>query len=68
MPRSTFQSQPWSAKLKTHGAANKAVVEISSFLYASGILGRRTQARISYEIMRAKDVGWSANKIVLGRA
>ncbi len=47
---------------------NKAVVGANAFAHASGIHqdGVLT-ARDTYEIMRAEDVGWSANKIVLGK-
>ena len=47
---------------------NKAVVGANAFAHASrihqdGVL----KARNTYEIMRAEDVGWTTNKIVLGK-
>jgi 2-isopropylmalate synthase len=47
---------------------NKAVVGTNAFCHASGIHQDGVlKARNTYEIMRAEDVGWSANKIVLGK-
>jgi 2-isopropylmalate synthase len=47
---------------------NKAVVGANAFAHASGIHQDGVlKARETYEIMRAEDVGWSANKIVLGK-
>jgi 2-isopropylmalate synthase len=47
---------------------NKAVVGANAFAHASGIhQDGILKARETYEIMRAEDVGWSANKIVLGK-
>jgi len=47
---------------------NKAVVGANTFAHASGIHQDGVlKARDTYEIMRAEDVGWSANKIVLGK-
>ena len=47
---------------------NKAVVGANAFAHASGIHQDGVlKARQTYEIMRAEDVGWSANKIVLGK-
>ncbi len=47
---------------------NKAVVGANAFAHASGIHQDGVlKARSTYEIMRAEDVGWSANKIVLGK-
>ena len=47
---------------------NKAVVGANAFAHASGIHQDGVlKARKTYEIMRAEDVGWSANKIVLGK-
>jgi 2-isopropylmalate synthase len=47
---------------------NKAVVGANAFAHASGIhQDGIMKARDTYEIMRAEDVGWSANKIVLGK-
>ncbi|MEY3848461.1 MAG: 2-isopropylmalate synthase, partial [Pseudomonadota bacterium] len=46
---------------------NKAVVGANAFaasgIHQDGVL----KARDTYEIMRAEDVGWAANKIVLGK-
>jgi 2-isopropylmalate synthase len=40
----------------------------NAFAHASGIHQDGVlKARDTYEIMRAEDVGWSANKIVLGK-
>src|SRR5438552_13347577 len=48
--------------------SNKAVVGANAFAHASGIHQDGVlKARDTYEIMRAEDVGWSANKIVLGK-
>jgi 2-isopropylmalate synthase len=47
---------------------NKAVVGANAFAHASGIHQDGVlKARQTYEIMRAEDVGWVANKIVLGK-
>jgi 2-isopropylmalate synthase len=47
---------------------NKAVVGANAFAHASGIHQDGVlKARDTYEIMRAEDVGWSANKIVMGK-
>ncbi len=47
---------------------NKAVVGANAFAHASGIHQDGVlKARDTYEIMKAEDVGWSANKIVLGK-
>lgn len=47
---------------------NKSVVGANAFAHASGIHQDGVlKARDTYEIMRAEEVGWSANKIVLGK-
>ena len=47
---------------------NKAVVGANAFAHASGIHQDGVlKSRDTYEIMRAEDVGWNANKIVLGK-
>ena len=47
---------------------NKAVVGANAFAHASGIHQDGVlKARDTYEIMRAEDVGWNTNKIVLGK-
>jgi 2-isopropylmalate synthase len=47
---------------------NKAVVGANAFAHASGIHQDGVlKARETYEIMRAEDVGWTTNKIVLGK-
>ncbi len=47
---------------------NKAVVGANAFAHASGIhQDGILKNRETYEIMRAEDVGWTANKIVLGK-
>src|SRR5918912_1504843 len=47
---------------------NKAVGGANAFAHASGIHQDGVlKARDTYEIMRAEDVGWTANKIVLGK-
>src|SRR4030088_770539 len=47
---------------------NKAVVGANAFAHASGIHQDGVlKARDTYEIMTAGDVGWSTNKIVLGK-
>jgi 2-isopropylmalate synthase len=47
---------------------NKAVVGANAFAHASGIhQDGILKNRETYEIMRAEDVGWAANKIVLGK-
>jgi len=47
---------------------NKAVVGANAFAHASGIHQDGVlKARDTYEIMRAEDVGWGSNKIVLGK-
>ncbi len=47
---------------------NKAVVGANAFAHASGIHQDGVlKHRDTYEIMRAEDVGWSTNRIVLGK-
>jgi 2-isopropylmalate synthase len=47
---------------------NKAIVGANAFAHESGIHQDGVlKSRETYEIMRAQDVGWSANKIVLGK-
>lgn len=47
---------------------NKAVVGANAFAHESGIHQDGViKKRETYEIMRAEDVGWSANKMVLGK-
>jgi 2-isopropylmalate synthase len=47
---------------------NKAVVGANAFAHASGIHQDGVlKARNTYEIMRAEDVGWTTNRIVLGK-
>ena len=47
---------------------NKSVVGANAFAHASGIHQDGVlKARDTYEIMRAEDVGWTANRIVLGK-
>ncbi|OFZ72405.1 MAG: 2-isopropylmalate synthase [Betaproteobacteria bacterium RBG_16_64_9] len=47
---------------------NKAVVGANAFAHASGIHQDGVlKARQTYEIMRAEDVGWTTNRIVLGK-
>lgn len=47
---------------------NKAIVGANAFAHTSGIhQDGILKARGTYEIMRAEDLGWSANKIVLGK-
>ncbi len=47
---------------------NKAVVGANAFAHASGIHQDGVlKSRDTYEIMRAEDVGWATNKIVLGK-
>ena len=47
---------------------NKAVVGANAFAHESGIHQDGVlKSRETYEIMRAQDVGWSANRMVLGK-
>jgi 2-isopropylmalate synthase len=47
---------------------NKAVVGANAFAHESGIHQDGVlKARETYEIMRAQDVGWSENRIILGK-
>ncbi len=47
---------------------NKAIVGVNAFAHESGIHQDGVlKSRETYEIMRAEDVGWSANKLVLGK-
>ena len=47
---------------------NKAIVGANAFAHASGIHQDGVlKSRQTYEIMRAEDVGWSTNRIVLGK-
>jgi 2-isopropylmalate synthase len=47
---------------------NKAIVGANAFAHESGIHQDGVlKSRETYEIMRAQDVGWSTNKLVLGK-
>ena len=47
---------------------NKAIVGVNAFAHESGIHQDGVlKRRETYEIMRAEDVGWSANRMVLGK-
>lgn len=47
---------------------NKAIVGINAFAHEAGIHQDGVlKSRETYEIMRAEDVGWSANRMVLGK-
>jgi 2-isopropylmalate synthase len=47
---------------------NKAIVGANAFAHEAGIHQDGVlKSRDTYEIMRAEDVGWSANKLVLGK-
>ena len=47
---------------------NKAIVGANAFAHESGIHQDGVlKSRETYEIMRAEDVGWNANKMVLGK-
>ncbi len=47
---------------------NKAIVGANAFAHASGIHQDGVlKSRETYEVMKAEDVGWTANKIVLGK-
>ena len=47
---------------------NKAIVGVNAFAHESGIHQDGVlKSRETYEIMRAEDVGWSSNKMVLGK-
>ena len=47
---------------------NKAIVGANAFAHESGIHQDGVlKARETYEIMRAEDVGWTANRIILGK-
>jgi 2-isopropylmalate synthase len=47
---------------------NKAIVGANAFAHESGIHQDGVlKSRETYEIMRAQDVGWAANRIVLGK-
>ena len=47
---------------------NKAIVGINAFAHESGIHQDGVlKSRETYEIMRAEDVGWSANRMVMGK-
>src|SRR6202008_104601 len=47
---------------------NKAIVGANAFGHESGIHQDGVlKSRETYEIMRAQDVGWNANKLVLGK-
>ena len=47
---------------------NKAIVGANAFAHESGIhQDGILKSRETYEIMRAQDVGWSANRMVLGK-
>ncbi len=47
---------------------NKAIVGLNAFAHESGIHQDGVlKSRETYEIMRAQDVGWTANRMVLGK-
>ncbi len=47
---------------------NKAIVGVNAFAHESGIHQDGVlKSRETYEIMKAEDVGWSANRMVLGK-
>ncbi len=47
---------------------NKAIVGANAFAHESGIHQDGVlKSRETYEIMRAQDVGWSANRLILGK-
>src|SRR5690349_2479193 len=47
---------------------NKAIVGANAFAHESGVHQDGVlKSRDTYEIMRAQDVGWNANKLVLGK-
>jgi len=47
---------------------NKAIVGANAFAHEAGIHQNGVlKSRDTYEIMRAQDVGWNANKLVLGK-
>jgi len=47
---------------------NKAIVGANAFAHTAGIhQDGIMKARDTYEIMRAEDVGWTANKMILGK-
>ena len=47
---------------------NKAIVGVNAFAHEAGIhQDGMLKNRETYEIMRAEDVGWSANRMVLGK-
>lgn len=47
---------------------NKAIVGVNAFAHESGIHQDGVmKSRETYEIMRAEDVGWKANRMVLGK-
>jgi len=51
-----------------HVQPNKAVVGANAFAHESGIHQDGViKSRETYEIMRAEDVGWSTNRMVLGK-
>ena len=56
------------ARTGMHVQANKAIVGANAFAHESGIHQDGVlKHRETYEIMRAEDVGWGANKLVLGK-
>ena len=64
VPASRLVSQVTSFSVQP----NKAVVGANAFAHASGIHQDDVlKARDTYEIMRAQEVGWEHNKIVLGK-
>src|SRR5258706_439934 len=64
VPTSRLVSQITGFVVQPH----KAVVRANAFAHASGIHQDGVlKARDTYEIMTAEDVGWSTNKIVLGK-
>ncbi len=51
-----------------HVQPNKAIVGMNAFAHESGIHQDGVlKARETYEIMRAQDVGWSNNRMVMGK-
>ncbi len=62
-PPAAWSARPPASWCSQQGRGGGHAFAHASGIHQDGVL----KARDTYEIMRAEDVGWSANKIVLGK-
>jgi 2-isopropylmalate synthase len=67
-PRRSSRPPSWCPDHRLPGAAEQGIVGANAFAHESGIHQDGVlKHRETYEIMRAEDVGWTHNKLVLGK-